>query len=92
MIQRARTSTSHDDTGDSHVRARDDHGPARIHVPLAHGRSDQAGIPLLRRPFASRACPIAPTTPASPTSRWPIASATGGWPGVSLSSSKKGPR
>ena len=37
--------------GDPHVGARHHHGSARVHVPLAHGRPDQAGIPILRRAF-----------------------------------------
>ena len=45
------------------------------------GDPTQAGFPLLRRPLRPRAFPIARTMPASPTSRWPIASATGGWRG-----------
>ena len=60
--------------GDSHVGARDHHGAARIHVPLAHGRSDEGRIPLLRRPVRSPAFPIATIMPASPISRSPIAS------------------
>ena len=78
----------------SHVRARDHHGSARVHVPLAHGRPDQAGIPLLRRPFGHGPALLHPPRPhrlsaggrpqaraaASPALRIPGASAIAGRP------------
>ena len=75
--RRSRMLSGDDDVAIPMSGARDDHGAARIHVPLAHGRSDEAGIPLLRGPLRSPALPYCIIMPASPTSRSPIASVSG---------------
>ena len=47
----------------SDVRARDDHGSARVHVPLADGRPDEARVPLLRRPLHHGPALLHPSRP-----------------------------
>ena len=43
------------------VRARDDHGIAGIHVPLAHGRPDETGFSVLRRTLGGRPSLLRPS-------------------------------
>ena len=76
----------------SGVRARDHHGSARVHVPLAHGRPDQAGIPLLRRPLHHGPALLHPPRPHRlPAGGRPQARPQGR-PGLTFHISKKRPR